>query len=150
MQIEEIRETLLARVQTLDEPRSVLRMPELRKLYAEIPKLPPEQRGEFGRAINALKQDLETAITAREQAAVERAVEPIDITAPMAINSPLPTIMTADHGSRHPLMTELERVVQIYNLMGFDAIESRQLDDDYHMFSSLNFLKISISSFVHF
>jgi phenylalanyl-tRNA synthetase alpha chain len=55
------------------------------------------------------------------------------------VNSEPPQFLTADHGSRHPLMTELERVVEIFNLMGFEALESRQLDDDYHMFTSLNF-----------
>jgi phenylalanyl-tRNA synthetase alpha chain len=54
----------------------------------------------------------------------------------MAINAPLPTLMTSDRGSRHPLMTELDRVIDIYQKMGFEAVESRQLDDDFHMFTS--------------
>jgi len=36
-------------------------------------------------------------------------------------------------------MTELEIVLDIFYRMGFTAVESRQLDDDYHMFGSLNF-----------
>jgi phenylalanyl-tRNA synthetase alpha chain len=36
-------------------------------------------------------------------------------------------------------MSELEKVLDIFSRMGFLAIESRQLDDDYHMFGSLNF-----------
>ncbi|MCL2173740.1 phenylalanine--tRNA ligase subunit alpha [Candidatus Saccharibacteria bacterium] len=139
MNIDEVRLELLKRVAASDQPRSVLRAPELRKLYAEIPKISPEKRGDFGREINALKQVLEAAILERENLVADETVEPIDVTAPCAINEPLPQLMTADHGSRHPLMSEMERVIQIYNLMGFDAIESRQLDDDYHMFTSLNF-----------
>jgi len=137
--ISEIKSELLERVKVTSEPRSVLRAPELKKLYAEIPKLSPEKRGEFGQKINALKQALEIAISKRENSVTDEKIESIDITAPCDINQPLTQLMTADHGSKHPLMTELERVVRIYNLMGFDAIESRQLDDDYHMFSSLNF-----------
>ncbi|MDR1969828.1 MAG: hypothetical protein LBQ11_00560 [Candidatus Nomurabacteria bacterium] len=139
MNIDEVKLELLERVATAKQPRSVMRAPELKKLYAEIPKLPPDQRGDFGRAVNELKQALEAAILQRENEATDKAVESIDVTAPCGINEPLPTLMTADHGSRHPLMTEMERVIQIYNLMGFDAVESRQLDDDYHMFTSLNF-----------
>ncbi|MCL2280533.1 phenylalanine--tRNA ligase subunit alpha [Candidatus Saccharibacteria bacterium] len=139
MNISEIKSELLERVKVTSEPRSVLRAPELKKLYAEIPKLSPEKRGEFGQKINALKQALEIAISKRENSVTDEKIESIDITAPCDINQPLTQLMTADHGSKHPLMTELERVVRIYNLMGFDAIESRQLDDDYHMFSSLNF-----------
>ena len=36
-------------------------------------------------------------------------------------------------------MTELDRVIEIYQSMGFDIVESRQLDDEYHMFDALNF-----------
>ena len=38
-------------------------------------------------------------------------------------------------------MTELEKILDIFARMGFNAIESRELDDDYHMFGSLNFPK---------
>jgi phenylalanyl-tRNA synthetase alpha chain len=139
MNINEVRLELLKRVDAVNEPRSVLRSSELKKLYAEIPKLSPEKRGEFGQKINKLKQELEAAITKRENADEAETIQPIDVTAPCGINEPLPEIMTVDHGSRHPLMTELERVVDIYQKMGFEAIESRQLDDDYNMFTSLNF-----------
>jgi phenylalanyl-tRNA synthetase alpha chain len=36
-------------------------------------------------------------------------------------------------------MVELERVLNIFYRMGFTAVESRQIDDDYHMFGALNF-----------
>ena len=38
-------------------------------------------------------------------------------------------------------MQEIDRVTEIYQLMGFDMMESRQLDDEFHMFDSLNFAK---------
>ena len=139
MEFEKTRKLLLTRVQELDNPRDVLKSSELKSLYAEIPKQSSEKRGEFGRAINELKIELEKEITKRESAVEDEAVESIDITAPMGINAERPSLLTADRGSRHPLMTEMERVVQIFQLMGFDAVESRQLDDDYHMFTSLNF-----------
>jgi phenylalanyl-tRNA synthetase alpha chain len=36
-------------------------------------------------------------------------------------------------------MVELDLVANIYRDMGFEVVESRQLDDDFHMFTSLNF-----------
>jgi phenylalanyl-tRNA synthetase alpha chain len=36
-------------------------------------------------------------------------------------------------------MSELETVLDIFYRMGFNAIESREIDDDYHMFGALNF-----------
>lgn len=137
--IEKAQKDLLERVKKLDTPRDILKAPELKKLAAILPTLPPADKPEFGKKLNALRQELQKTVADLESKTEDEAVEPIDVTAPMAINADKPSLLTADRGSRHPLMTELERVVQIFQLMGFDAVESRQLDDDYHMFTSLNF-----------
>jgi phenylalanyl-tRNA synthetase alpha chain len=66
---------------------------------------------------------------------------PIDVTAPFDANvgSNKPRLLSASQGSRHPLMTELDQVLDIFYRMGFGAVESRQIDDDFHMFEALNF-----------
>lgn len=137
--IDKIRTELLARVVTMDQPREILKTTELKKLYGEIPKLAAEKRGEFGRQINELKQALETKIAEIESAKEDEAVESLDITAPMDINAVQPQLMAADNGSIHPITTEIANIADIFTRMGFDVIESRQLDDDFHMFTSLNF-----------
>lgn len=109
--------------------------------YAKMRTVPPEQRAELGRQLNAKKQKLLAAITTAEQAAETAAVEAIDVTAPCGVNEPLPEVYPEAQGSAHPLMTELDRVIEIYQRMGFDVVESRQLDDEYHMFDALNFAK---------
>lgn len=106
--------------------------------YAKIRELPPEQRGEFGRTMNAKKQAILTQIAELEAAAESENVEPLDISAPTAPNQPIPELHL---GTQHPLMVELDRVIKIYSDMGFDVIESQQLDDEFHMFDSLNFSK---------
>lgn len=106
--------------------------------YAKIRELPPEQRGEFGRTMNAKKQAILAQITELEEAAESENVEPLDISAPTAPNQPIPELHL---GTQHPLMVELDRVIKIYSDMGFDVIESQQLDDEFHMFDSLNFSK---------
>ena len=139
MNIESVREVLLARVSKAANPREVLRASELRDLAAQIPKLPADQRGEFGKKLNALKQELTAEIEELENARASQEVEPLDITAPMDINAEKPQLMTADNGSLHPITTEIANIADIFTRMGFDVVESRQLDDDYHMFTSLNF-----------
>jgi phenylalanyl-tRNA synthetase alpha chain len=67
---------------------------------------------------------------------------PIDITAPFDINTSAeqrPKLLATEQGSQHPLTTELANILDIFYRMGFTAIESPELDDDFHMFSSLNF-----------
>lgn len=112
---------------------------ELKQLnaeYVKIKDLPPEERSRFGREMNAKKQRLLAQIAAAEEANASAEVEPIDISAPAAPNCPIPR---PPLGTRHPLMRELDRVVEIYRDMGFDVMEPYQLDDEYHMFDSLNF-----------
>lgn len=112
---------------------------ELKQLnaeYAKIKDLPPEERSRFGREMNAKKQRLLAQIAAAEEANASAEVGPIDISAPAAPNCPIPR---PPLGTRHPLMRELDRVVEIYRDMGFDVMEPYQLDDEYHMFDSLNF-----------
>lgn len=121
-------------------------MSELKKLkaelkalnaeYAKIRELPPEKRSAFGREMNVKKQKLLIKIEAAEAAEMSANAEPLDISAPAAPNQPFPTIK---RGTKHPLMTEYSRVIDIYAAMGFDIIESPQLDDEFHMFESLNF-----------
>lgn len=117
---------------------------ELKKLnaeYAKIREVPVEKRGEFGRELNAKKTAILERMRQAEESALDVEVEPLDISAPCNVNEPLPESYSVLKGSAHPLMVELDRVVSIYQLMGFDVVESRQLDDEFHMFDSLNFAK---------
>lgn len=136
---ESVRDELLARIQTSDTPHEVMRASELRTLAGELQSLPVEQRADAGRALNELKQALLAAIAERESALADAAVEPIDVTAPFDVNHKQPGLLPTEFGTRHPITTELERIVDIFTRMGFDAVESRQLDNDWNMFGALNF-----------
>ena len=106
---------------------------------AGIRDVPAEKRAEFGRKINAEKMEILAKIAEVERAEMDKEVEPIDVTAWSGVNEKMPEFYPTELGSQHPLMTELDRVTNIYQMMGFDVVESRQLDDEYHMFDSLNF-----------
>ena len=139
-QIADVAEVLKKRLAETPDKQSILRAQELKALYAQIPTLPEDQRGVFGKEINELKAELEQLIAQHQEAS--EVVESIDITAPFDINTPAdkrPRLLTSDNGSQHPLMTELENVLDIFERMGFTAMESPQLDNEYHMFDSLNF-----------
>ena len=114
---------------------------QLNQEYSKIKDIPTEKRAEFGRTLNEKKQKIAAEIEALENEAESENVVALDITAPCAPNSSMPEFLTADQGSKHPLMTELDRVISIYQSMGFDIVESQQLDDEFHMFDSLNFAK---------
>src|SRR5690554_3280548 len=105
--IQAVRETLLGRLGELDNPADVLKAAELKALYAQIPALPAEQRAAFGKEINALKQELQGLVDSRQSTAA--GLPPIDVTAPFDANvgGETPRLLPSEHGSKHPLMTEL-------------------------------------------
>lgn len=133
-----VAELLKKRLSKLENAPDILKATELKALYAEIPSLKPEARKSFGKELNQLKAELEALVSKGKDAVSEQA--PIDVTAPFDVNvKQKPQLLPAEHGSQHPLMTELGKILDIYYRMGFKALESRQIDDDYHMFTSLNF-----------
>jgi phenylalanyl-tRNA synthetase alpha chain len=138
--IAETAELLKGRLETLENKADILKSVELRALYSEIPRLPPEERGVFGKELNTLRSELQDLVDAANEQA--EALPPLDVTAPFDVNvqaDKRPGLLASETGSKHPLMTELELVLDIFYRMGFNAIESREIDDDYHMFGALNF-----------
>jgi phenylalanyl-tRNA synthetase alpha chain len=138
--IADVAELLRQRLEKTDDKQSILRATELKALAAELPQLAPEERANFGKELNQLKAELADLVSQHADKAEE--LPPIDVTAPFDVNTPpdkRPRLLPAENGSKHPLMTELDNILDIFYRMGFTAVESRQIDDDYHMFESLNF-----------
>ena len=137
--LDKLKAELLQQVAKSPEPATILKSPKLTELYKKLASLPKSEKATFGRDLNLLKQELMVAIEGRQSELDAAEVEPIDVTAPRGVNESEPGLLSTEIGSRHPLTLELERVVEIFTRMGFEAVESRQLDDDFHMFESLNF-----------
>src|SRR3990167_5879628 len=142
-EIANVAKQLKARLKQTQDKKAVLRAPELLALIERIKTLPVGKRATFGKEVNLLKAELEKLV--RESLFPKPStLTPIDVTAPFDTNlsaEDRPKLLPAENGSRHPLMTELELILDIFAHMGFTAVESRELDDDWHMFGSLNFPK---------
>lgn len=137
--VTDIAKVLKQRFQTLDDKRAILRAPELKQLYAGIKNVPAEERRAYGQAVNVLKQELEALVDGYQAVQESAALTPIDVTAPFDVNGAAPLLLGAPFGSRHPLSVEREVVADIFVRMGYNVLDSRQIDDDYHMFGALNF-----------
>jgi phenylalanyl-tRNA synthetase alpha chain len=100
-------------------------------LLKSLGSAPPESRPQLGQLANALKQDIESRLTERLEAAAQ-ARQPagtVDVTLP----GRRPLI-----GHRHPLTILRERIETIFSRLGFLVIEGPELEDDYHNFEALN------------
>ena len=139
--INQIRIELLSQVAVSVTPRELLKAPELKKLYSVIGTLPQEDRGRYGKEINDLKQELERTIEAREDELQSSDLSPIDVTAPWDVNAREVELLPSHQGTTHPLMQEIRKLSTIFERMGFVIEDSREIDDQYHMFDTLNFPK---------
>ena len=94
--------------------------------------VPKEQKPAAGKAINAAKAELETALASRKselelKAALPR--EPVDFTLP-GRRRPL--------GKLHPLTQVTEDIVRSFRKIGFAVADGPEAEDDYHCFDALN------------
>lgn len=105
-------------------------------LYAQMGKVPPEEKKSFGASLNTLKQSISSKIETLSKRIgdkgleLEIASETVDVTAP----TPAPTA-----GSIHPCMALLEKMVDVLSHEGFRVITSPSVDTDQHNFTDLNF-----------
>jgi len=139
-QIQAAAELLEAKFAELSVKTDILKATELRALYDQIKTLDPSERAAFGKELNTLKQSLEAQVANAVE--VDEQLSPIDVTAPIDSNVGIdswPALLPAQQGTIHPLNTEIARILDIFVRMGFDVVESREIDDDYHMFTALNF-----------
>ena len=94
--------------------------------------VPPEQKRAIGQAINELKNFANDKINALRDslAAASDDSADIDLTRTAA---PVPL------GTRHPLSIVREEIIDIFRRLGFNIAEGPEIEDDWHVFSSLNF-----------
>ncbi len=137
--VRHVAETLFARIDKLENPRDILRAKEIGELYARLRTLNDDQKATFGAEVNSLKQALQKEVSGRTSVADE--VRAIDVTAPMDVNCSVPNFLSHEAGSEHPITKEIALITDIFAAMGFTVEESRELDDQYHMFETLNFPK---------
>ena len=100
-------------------------------LMKTLGTLPPDARREFGALVNALKQEIETAVEERRRAltAARPPADAVDVTLP-------PRTRTLGHV--HPLMLVRQQVEDIFTRMGYEILEGPEVEDDYHNFEALN------------
>ncbi len=136
---------------SLEDKSRILKSVQLKFLVSLIPKVSDSDKKELGQAINKLKSELKLKVKNIEDSQDfqdslasgasqnSQSSTPLDITAPFDVNASMPQFLPAKQGTLHPTSQEINKVSQIFNSMGFEVFESRQLDDGWHVFTSLNF-----------
>ncbi|MFT4532470.1 MAG: phenylalanyl-tRNA synthetase alpha chain [Candidatus Saccharimonadales bacterium] len=141
-EIDDARSALKKKFAELEDKRSILKAAEITALFRGMREVAPDKKAEYGLKVNSLKQEIQGWIENAEESIADASIEKLDVTAPWDVNTTAdnrPGLMPVEQGGTHPLVSEMNRICDIYQRMGFVVEESREIDDDYHMFTSLNF-----------
>lgn len=136
--IKEIQETRIEKFQDTAAEVEQFRIKFLGKngilnsLFEEFKTVPNDQKRELGQALNQLKTAAQTKIE-EFKSFVENREESNhlhDLTMPVDF---------AGLGSRHVLSVVMNEITDIFARIGFTVAESVEIEDDWHLFSALNF-----------
>ena len=105
---------------------------EVNALMADFRNVPAEMKKEVGIRINELKSCALDKINALRDAlqVAEVAGNDVDLT-----RTPYPVRL----GTRHPLTLVKNEIVDIFSRLGFTLAEGPEVEDDWHVYSSMNF-----------
>ncbi len=101
----------------------------------ELGRMSPEERKVMGPKLNALKDEINSALAARRAALADAALEErlaaewLDVTLP---GRPRP------QGTVHPVSQVTEEIIAIFADMGFAVAEGPQVESDWYNFDALN------------
>ncbi len=101
----------------------------------ELGKMTPEERQVAGPALNALKDEINSALSAKKAALADAALDErlrtewLDVT--------LPTRARRE-GSIHPISQATEELTAIFAELGFAVAEGPRIEDDWYNFDALN------------
>ena len=102
------------------------------QLMADFRNVAAEQKREVGMRVNELKDALQTRFNElkAQLAIAEEDHSDLDLT-----RTPYPIAL----GTRHPLSLVKQEIIDIFGRMGFSLADGPEVEDDWHVFGSMNF-----------
>lgn len=137
--IETLRQQLANETAATKEAVEELRIKYLSKkglipaLMADFRTVPAELKREIGQKINELKDEAQERINALKES-FESSDSDIDVDLDLTR-----TGTPVSCGTRHPLTLVRNEIISIFGSMGFTIAEGPEIEDDWHVFESLNF-----------
>lgn len=105
---------------------------EVSALFNDFRNVAAEQKREVGKLLNDLKETAQGKINELKEVFNNElsSADEIDLTR---------TAYPVELGTRHPLSIVKKEICDIFNRLGFSIAEGPEIEDDWHVFSSLNF-----------
>ncbi|MBW6534353.1 MAG: phenylalanine--tRNA ligase subunit alpha [Mariniphaga sp.] len=112
--------------------RYISKKGSVNQLFAEFKNVPNEEKKAVGKALNDLKNFALEKINSLRDSFESKGTDATgtDLTRP---GEPLKL------GTRHPLSLVKNEIISIFGRLGFTVAEGPEIEDDWHVFSALNF-----------
>ena len=104
-------------------------------LFTEMKNVPADKKKEFGQILNEFKQLAESRYENWKQELQNKSSGAVDVKDLTLPGDPLPL------GSRHPVSLMRNRIIEVFNRLGFAVAEGPEIEDDWHNFTALNILE---------
>lgn len=101
-------------------------------LMGEFRDVAPESKREIGMKLNELKTALQDKLNELREGLSTKEDDHSDLD---LTRTPYPIAM----GTRHPLSIVKNEIIDIFSRLGFSIADGPEVEDDWHVFSSLNF-----------
>ena len=101
-------------------------------LMGEFRDVAPESKREIGMKLNELKTALQDKLNELREGLATKKDDHSDLD---LTRTPYPIAM----GTRHPLSIVKNEIIDIFSRLGFSIADGPEVEDDWHVFSSLNF-----------
>ena len=105
----------------------------VKNLFGEMRNVFPENKKEFGLVLNEFKQLAEARFEALKQSATSD--QPSIIVNDFDLSLPGNPVQ---FGSRHPISLVRNRIINIFQRLGFAVADGPEIEDDWHNFTALN------------
>ena len=105
---------------------------EISELFNQFRDVPADQKREIGQLLNQLRDKAQQKINnLKEQVELKKQeADKLDLT-----RTPEPIAL----GTRHPLSLVKNEIIEIFSRIGFVVADGPEIEDDWHVFESLNF-----------
>jgi len=101
-------------------------------LFKEFKNVPKDEKKEFGQVLNILKNKVQDKVESLKINAKDESSAKIQLDLSLPGNND-------NIGTRHPISIVRNEIIEIFTRLGFTISEGPEIEDDYHVFSALNF-----------
>ena len=141
--IEQQRQAVLARIDAATSSDAIeqLRVEVLGKkgsltaLLRGMGQVPPQQRADIGKAVNSLRDEIESVLSARKEQLTAAELDARILS--QAVDVTLPG-RARPIGSQHLISRLTEEIVEVFRGIGYQVVDGPEIETDYYNFTALN------------